>query len=55
MDHLAWTFFALGRYKDALAMNERVLELYGRVLPEDHPHIGEGHVRIVVTCGVSQV
>ena len=33
-----------GRHNQALAMKERVLEFYRRVLPEDHPDIGEGHV-----------
>ena len=33
-----------GRNEEALAMQESVLELYRRVLPEDHPDIGEGHV-----------
>ena len=34
-----------GRLNDALAMFERVLEFRRRVLPENHPDIGEGHVR----------
>ena len=33
-----------GRHSDALAMQESVLEFRRRVLPEDHPEIGEGHV-----------
>jgi hypothetical protein len=44
MLNLASTYSDLGRHADALAMQERVLELYRRVLPEDHPDIGEGHV-----------
>ena len=44
MGNLAATYYALGRHSDALAMQESVLELYRRVLPEDHPEIGEGHV-----------
>ena len=44
MGSLAATYSALGRHSDALAMEESVLELYRRVLPEDHPQIGEGHV-----------
>ena len=44
MGNLAGTYSALGRHSDALAMKESVLELYRRVLPEDHPDIGEGHV-----------
>ena len=44
MGNLAETYSALGRHEDALAMKERVLEFNRRVLPEDHPRIGEGHV-----------
>ena len=44
MGNLAETYSALGRHEDALAMKERVLEFRRRVLPEDHPAIGEGHV-----------
>ena len=44
MGNLAETYSALGRHEDALAMKERVLEFRRRVLPEDHPDIGEGHV-----------
>ena len=42
MGNLAQTYSALGRRADALAMNERVLEFRRRVLPADHPDIGEG-------------
>ena len=44
MGHLASTYSALGRHDDALAMKERVLEFRRRVLPENHPDIGEGDV-----------
>ncbi len=44
MNTLAATYLSLGRPADALAMFERVLEFYRRVLPENHPNIGEGHV-----------
>ncbi len=43
MANLASTYSALGRHDDALAMEERVLE-FRRVLPENHPSIGEGDV-----------
>jgi hypothetical protein len=33
-------------------MRERVLEFSRRVLPENHPSIGEGHVGSGVACGV---
>jgi hypothetical protein len=42
MNNLATTYSALGRHADALAMTELVLEFRRRVLPADHPHIGEG-------------
>ena len=45
MGNLALTYSALGRHEDALAMQERVLEFRRRVLPENHPDIGEGRVR----------
>ena len=44
MGNLAVTYSALGRHDDALAMEERVLEFMRRVLPENHPSIGEGDV-----------
>ena len=44
MSNLAVTYSKLGRHSDALAMQESVLELYRRVLPEYHPDIGEGRV-----------
>ena len=42
MNNLASTYSALGRHADALAMTERVLEFQRRVLPANHPDIGEG-------------
>ena len=45
MNQLAITYSGIGRLADALAMGERVLEFRRRVLPEDHPDIGEGCVR----------
>ena len=39
-----------GKQNEALAMLERLLEFSRRVLPEDHPTIGEGHVWSGVTC-----
>ena len=44
MDNLAMTYRTHGRHADAVAMGERALEFYRRVLPENHPDIGEGHV-----------
>ncbi len=42
MNALAATYNNLGRHKDALAMGEQVLEFRRRVLPSNHPEIGEG-------------
>jgi hypothetical protein len=42
MNNLAVTFSALGRHADALSMFEQVLEFRRRMLPANHPHIGEG-------------
>jgi hypothetical protein len=42
MSNLAATYSALGRHADALAMGEQVLEFLRRVLPANHPDIGEG-------------
>jgi hypothetical protein len=42
MGNLASSYSALGRHADALAMDERVLEFDRRVLPANHPDIGEG-------------
>ena len=42
MGDLATTYSALGRHADALAVTERVLEFQRRVLPANHPGIGEG-------------
>ncbi len=44
MGNLAGTYSDLGRHADALAMQESVLEFHRRVLPAEHPDIGEGHV-----------
>jgi hypothetical protein len=42
MNNLAETYRALGRHADALAMGKQALELRRRVLPANHPEIGEG-------------
>ena len=50
MNNIAPTYSALGRHDDALAMGERVLEFRRRVLPENHPDIGEGDVWYWIAC-----
>ena len=52
MSNLAATYSALGRHSDALAMQESVLESYRRVLPADHPDIGEGRVWSAAACAL---
>ena len=42
MGNLASTYSELGRHADALAMREQVVEFLRRVLPANHPEIGEG-------------
>ena len=42
MQGLAISYSALGRHQEAVEMNEKTLEFYRRVLPENHPYIGEG-------------
>ena len=42
MGNLALTHSALGRHADALGLFEQVLEFWRRVLPANHPDIGEG-------------
>ena len=42
MNNLAATYRALGRHADAVAMGEELLEFIRRVLPANHPDIGEG-------------
>jgi hypothetical protein len=41
MGNLASSYRDVGRHVDALAMEEQVLEFQRRVLPADHPDIGE--------------
>ncbi len=44
MGNIGLMYSALRRHDDALVMQEKVLEFDRRVLPENHPSIGEGHV-----------
>ena len=40
MGNLATTYGKLGRHQDALVLEEKTLELFRRVLPENHPDVG---------------
>jgi hypothetical protein len=44
MNNLAQTYTSLGRHADALALQEKVLKLFRRVLPEGNRNIGEDDV-----------
>ena len=52
MNNLANSYSALGRHNEALALDKSVLEFFRRVLPENHPDIGEGHVRSGDACAL---
>jgi hypothetical protein len=41
MHNLVGTYLALGRQQDAAIMGEKTLEFRRRVLPENHPQIGD--------------
>ena len=41
MLNTANAYIALGRYEDALHISKKVLDFQRRVLPENHPDIGE--------------
>jgi hypothetical protein len=41
MGNLAAIYSALGRHADALVMEKKTLEFRRRVLPANHPEIGE--------------
>ncbi len=44
MGNVASSYSELGRHADALIIEEQVLEFQRRVLPANHPRIGEGYV-----------
>jgi hypothetical protein len=50
MGDLGNTCSFLGRHEDALALKEKTLELLRRVLPENHPDIGEGLCSDALAC-----
>ena len=41
MQGLANSYSALGRHEEALEMEDKTLQFHRRVLPENHPDIGE--------------
>jgi tetratricopeptide (TPR) repeat protein len=53
MVRLAETYSCLKRHQDALALKEKVLQHYQRVLPENHPDIGVADQTSVEFVGIS--
>ena len=54
MNNLANTYGALGRHQDALALLEKALDFFRRVLPQNHPHIAQSCYNVsfnLVRCG----
>jgi hypothetical protein len=47
MGNVACIYGKLGRYKDALVMQTKALELGRRLLPENHPIIGAVNLRLI--------
>ena len=41
MNNISFSYAHFGRHTDALVLLEKVLEFRRRVLPEEHPEIGE--------------
>jgi hypothetical protein len=50
MDNLAATYCDLGRYNDALEMQDKALALKHSVLPDHHPDIGEFRIFLIFVC-----
>jgi hypothetical protein len=50
MNNVAEMYSELGRHSEVLALRESVLEFRRRMLPADHPDIGEGHVLSMCFC-----
>ena len=48
MGNVASTYSALGMHHEALELKEKVLELFKRSLPDDHPDIG---TRVICLLG----
>ena len=41
MDDLARCYVKIGRFADALVLDKKLLEYHQRILPENHPEIGD--------------
>ena len=55
MGNLALYYNSIGRHKDALVLDEKVLEFYRRAMPSDDPCLGSMHSAIMTSdlTGVS--
>jgi tetratricopeptide (TPR) repeat protein len=49
MGNIAASYSELGRHREALAMQEKSLEFQRRVLPENHPDIGQSYFSLAVS------
>ena len=47
MSNISVSYSKLGMHEEALAIKEEALKFYRRVLPENHPDIGEGQERVL--------
>jgi hypothetical protein len=55
MGEVASAYRELDKHGDALAMFQKQLEFNSRVLPQDHPDIGEGLVRSGAACAFEAI
>ena len=51
MSNLAAIFILLGRHQDALVLQKKALDFQRRVLPENHPNIGDSCFNISSNYG----
>ena len=58
MVNLGNSYMHLGRFEDCLALQEKALEIYQRVLPRDDPQIGAtlfGEFMFINACGLTRL
>jgi len=53
MGNLALYYGSIGRHKDALVLEENVLEFYRRAMPSDDPYLGSVHSAIMIADLIS--
>jgi hypothetical protein len=50
--NVAVHYAALGRHKEAVDMLQRLLHFNRRVLPDNHPDLGEAQARVQCSCAL---